>query len=107
MDLGYRGGLIVSYKFFREFFVPEYKRCFDVLVKEEKIINFHSCGKVQDVVEDLICVGVTILNPVQARANNLALLKQKCMGMIALKGGVDFHLLMLGPVEKTEKRLRG
>lgn len=77
------------------------------MVKEEKIIDFYSCGRVQDVVEDLICVGVNILNPVQARAKNLALLKQICMGKIALKGGVDSYLLMLGPVEKTEKRLRG
>jgi uroporphyrinogen decarboxylase len=97
-DLGHQQGLMISPKLFREFFAPEYKRCFQQLAKEGKIIDFHSCGRVQDIVEDLIDVGVTILNPVQARANNLALVKQKCMGKMALKGGVDSHLLMLGPI---------
>ncbi|MBS7615031.1 hypothetical protein KEJ18_04795 [Candidatus Bathyarchaeota archaeon] len=104
-DLGHQRGLMISPRFFREFFIPEYRRCFRSLVKEGKIIDFHSCGRVQDIVEDLIDVGVTILNPVQARANNLSLLKWKCHGKMALKGGVDSHLLMLGPVTEIEKEV--
>jgi len=105
-DLGHQRGLMISPRFFREFFAPEYKRCFDPLVKEGKIIDFHSCGRVQDIVEDLIDVGVTILNPVQARANNLALMKEMCKGKMALKGGIDSHLLMLGPTEKIRKEVK-
>jgi len=105
-DLGHQGGLMVSPRFFREFFAPEYKRCFDVMVREGKMIDFHSCGKVQDVVEDMASVGVTVLNPVQARANNLALMKEKCIGKMALKGAVDSHLLMLGPVEKIREEVK-
>ncbi len=104
-DLGHQGGLMISPRFFREFLVPEYKRCFEPLVREGKIVDFHSCGRVQDIVEDLIDVGVTILNPVQARANNLALMKEKCMGRMALKGGIDSHLLVLGPTEKIQKEV--
>jgi uroporphyrinogen decarboxylase len=96
---------MISPRFFREFFVQEYRRCFEPLVKERKIVDFHSCGRVQDIVEDLISVGVTILNPVQARANDLVLMKQKCMGKMALKGGIDSHLLMLGPVTKIEEEV--
>ncbi len=104
-DLGHQGGLMISPRFFREFFVPEYRRCFEPLVKEGKLIDFHSCGRVQDIVEDLASIGVTILNPVQARANDLALMKQKSQGKLALKGGIDSHLLMLGPVPKIEKEV--
>jgi len=105
-DLGHQGGLMISPRFFKEFFVPEYNRCFESLVKEGKIIDFHSCGCIQDIVEDLINVGVTILNPVQARANDLALIKEKCQGKMVLKGGVDSHLLMLGPVEKIQEEVK-
>jgi len=101
-DLGHQRGLMISPAFFREFFVPEYKRCFDLLVREGRIVDFHSCGCVQDIVEDLINVGVTILNPGQARANDLPLIKEKCDGKMALKGAVDSHLLMLGPIEKIQ-----
>ena len=104
-DLGHQGGLMVSPRLFREFFIPEYRRCFEPLVKEERIIDFHSCGRVQDVVEDLASLGVTILNPVQARANDLPLMKRKSLGRIALSGGVDSHLLMLGPVTKIEEEV--
>jgi uroporphyrinogen decarboxylase len=104
-DLGHQGGLMISPRFFRDFFVPEHRRCFEPLVKERKIVDFHSCGRVQDIVEDLISVGVTVLNPVQARANDLVLMKQKCMGKMALKGGIDSHLLMLGPVAKIEEEV--
>jgi len=102
-DLGHQRGLMISPKFFREFIAPEYKRCFELLVKEEKIVDFHSCGCIQDIVEDMIKLGVTILNPVQARANNLALIKEKCEGKMALKGAVDSHLLMLGPIENIQE----
>ncbi len=104
-DLGHQRGLMISPKLFREYFVPEYQRCFRPLVKEGKIIDFHSCGQVQDVVEDLIDVGVTILNPVQSRANSLSLLKWKCHDKTALKGGIDSHLLMLGSVTEIEKEV--
>jgi len=105
-DLGHQRGLMISPEFFREFFVPEYERCFDLLVKEGKIIDFHSCGCVQDIVEYLTDVGVTILNPVQARANNLALVKEKCRDKMALKGGIDSHLLMLGPIDSIRNEVK-
>ncbi|MEM2939331.1 MAG: uroporphyrinogen decarboxylase family protein [Candidatus Bathyarchaeia archaeon] len=105
-DLGHQRGLMISPKTFREFFVPEYKRCFEELAKEGKIIDFYSCGCVQDIVEDLISVGVTILNPVQARANDLAMIKEKCDGRMALKGGIDSHLLILGPVNEIRREVK-
>lgn len=70
------------------------------------MIDFHSCGCIQDIVEDLMSVGVTILNPVQARANDLATIKEKCDGKMALKGGVDSPLLMLGPVNEIRREVK-
>jgi len=99
-DLGHQRGPMISPKSFRDFFVPEYGRRFDSLVKEDRIIDFHSCGRVQEIAEYLIDVGVTVLNPVQARANDLALMKEKCDGKMALKGGIDSDLLMLGPIDE-------
>lgn len=105
-DLGHQYGLMISPKLFQEFFIPEYRRIFDPLIKEGKIIDFHSCGCIQDIVEDLVGLGVTILNPVQARANDLALIKRKCAGRMALMGAVDSHLLMLGPIEKIRSEVK-
>jgi uroporphyrinogen decarboxylase len=105
-DLGHQYGLMISPKKFREFFVPEYRRIFEPLLREDKIIDFHSCGCIQDIVEDLIGLGVTILNPVQARANDLMSIKRRCAGRMALKGAIDSHLLMLGPIEKIRAEVK-
>lgn len=105
-DLGHQRGLMISPQSFREFFVPQYSRCFESLVREDKIIEFHSCGCIQDVVEDLANLGVTILNPVQARANDLALIKDKCEGKMALKGAVDSHLLMTGTTDEVRGEVK-
>ena len=97
---------MISPRNFREFFVPEYNRCFGPLVREGYIIDFHSCGCVQDIVGDIIKMHVTILNPVQERANDLALIKGKCAGKMALQGAIDSQLLMLGPVPKIQAEVK-
>lgn len=110
-DLGTQRALMISPELFREFIKPEYARIFAPLKAAGKLINFHSCGCVQDIVEDLIEVGVDILNPVQARANDLPLMKRKADGRMALMGAIDTqHVLMLGTpddVEAEAKRVLG
>jgi uroporphyrinogen decarboxylase len=62
---------------------------------------------VQEVIEDLIDVGVDILNPIQARANDLALVKQRADRKLALWGGIDTqHVLMRGTPEDVEAEVK-
>ena len=99
-DLGTQKALMISPEQFREFFLPEYKYAFENVLKENKMINFHSCGCVDEIAGDLAGIGVTILNPVQARANDLHKLKNDVAGKTALSGGIDTHLIMTGkPIE--------
>jgi uroporphyrinogen decarboxylase len=79
-DLGSQKALMLSPALFREFLLPEYAYIFEPVLKEGKIINFHSCGCIDSVAGDLADIGVTILNPVQARANDLAKLKKTVAG---------------------------
>ncbi|MBM3501877.1 MAG: hypothetical protein FJX74_24755 [Armatimonadetes bacterium] len=106
-DLGTQRALSISPRFFREFLKPEYARAFAPVKAAGKLVNFHSCGCVQEVVEDLIDVGVDILNPIQARANDLPLVKQKVRGRLALQGGIDTqHVLMRGTPEDVETEVK-
>ncbi len=110
-DLGNQRALMMSPTLFREFFKPEYARAFAVVKDAGLLVNFHSCGCVQDIVPDLIEVGVDILNPVQARANDLQRMKALAAGRLTLSGGIDTqHVLMLGTpgeVEAEVKRVLG
>ena len=95
-DLGTQKALMMSPAHFREFFIPEYKYAFENVLKENKKVNFHSCGCVDEIAGDLADIGVSVLNPVQARANDLRKIKGEVYGKTALEGGIDTHLLATG-----------
>lgn len=95
-DLGTQKALMMSPVHFREFLLPEYKYAFENVFRAGKMVNFHSCGRVDEIAGDLAGLGVDILNPVQARANNLHELKRSVSGRTALEGGIDTHLLVTG-----------
>ncbi len=98
-DLGSQRALMVSPAMFREFILPEYRYCFENVLGQGAMVNFHSCGCVEDVAADLAGLGVTILNPVQARANNLARVKSETNGRMALAGAIDTAVLARGTPE--------
>jgi uroporphyrinogen decarboxylase len=54
-------------------------------------VMHHTCGAVFELVEDLIDVGVDILNPVQTSAEGMdpAMLKKRFGGRISFHGSVD------------------
>lgn len=104
-DLGSQKALLMSPDLFREFLLPEYQYCFENLLKEKKIINFHSCGCIDAIAEDLASIGVTVLNPIQARANDLHKLKRVSMGKMGLSGGIDTHILLTGTPEQVREEV--
>ena len=100
-DLGTQRALMFSPKHFEEFFLPEYRFAFEDVLKEGKMINFHSCGCVESIVQGLADIRVSVLNPVQARANDLAGIKKVTLGKTALCGAVDSHLLLVGSIREV------
>ena len=100
-DLGSQRALMISPAMFREFILPEYRHIFEPTLAAGKIVNFHSCGCVHAIAADLASIGVTVLNPIQARANNLHKLKMDTFGRTALAGGIDTALLATGTPEQV------
>ena len=101
-DLGTQKALMMSPAHFREFFIPEYKFAFENVFKANKMVNFHSCGCVDEIAGDLADIGVKILNPVQARANDLHKIKSAVYKKTALEGGIDTHLLATGTPDEVK-----
>lgn len=105
-DLGTQRALMISPLLFREFILPEYEYCFENVRKAGRMINFHSCGCVNAVANDLAGIGITILNPVQARANDLHEVKSGTHGKMALQGGIDTALLATGTPQAVRNEVR-
>jgi uroporphyrinogen decarboxylase len=99
-DLGTQSGLLLSPEIVNEFLVPEYRRLFDFYRSRGILINFHSCGHIEPLLETFIALGVNILNPVQATANNLDNVRRITHKRMALQGGVSTGTIMNGPPEK-------
>ncbi len=95
-DLGSQRALMISPSMFREFILPEYVFCFEEVLRARKMVMFHSCGCIDAVAGDLAGIGVTVLNPIQARANDLRKIKADTVGRMALSGAIDTAVLARG-----------
>ncbi len=104
-DLGSQRALMMSPSAFREFLMPEYDFIFGDLVKNGILIHFHSCGCVDAIAGDLAEIGVSILNPVQAKANDLSRLKRDTLGKMALSGAVDTATILMGTPEEVRNEV--
>ncbi|MEW5815055.1 MAG: uroporphyrinogen decarboxylase family protein [Spirochaetota bacterium] len=99
-DLGTQRGLLLSPEIIQNFLIPEYKRLLQVYREKDAIIIFHSCGHVEPVLEIFMQLGIDILNPVQATANNLERVREVTERRMALQGGVSSSTIMAGPVSR-------
>ncbi len=98
-DLGTQSRLLLSPRLVHEFLVPEYRRLCNLYRAHGVLINFHSCGHITPLLETFIELGINILNPIQASANNLDEVRQITQGRLALQGGVRSATLVSGPIE--------
>jgi uroporphyrinogen decarboxylase len=105
-DLGTQRGPLLSPDIVQEFLVPEYRRLFGLYRQKGVLIGFHSCGKIDWMLETFMDLGVNILNPVQATANDLEKVRAITQGRMALQGGVSTGTIMAGPPEAIEAEVR-
>lgn len=105
-DLGTQRSLILSPRIINDFLVPEYRRLFDLYKSHGVLINFHSCGHIEPVLSVFMDLGVDVLNPLQASANDIFAVREKTRGRMALMGGISSAALMDGPPEKIPEEVR-
>jgi uroporphyrinogen decarboxylase len=105
-DLGTQKSLILGPSIIAGFLVPEYKRLFGFYKQHGIIISFHSCGHIEPMLDTFMDLGVDILNPIQATANNLAAVRYKTQGRVALEGAVSTKTLMEGPIKKIRSEVK-
>ena len=75
-DFASSNDLLVSYETFREMLLPYYKREFEALKPFGKYIEFHLCGKVDRVIDDLMDLGMDIWQSAQCM-NDLHAIMEK------------------------------
>ncbi len=105
-DWGAQGQLLISPRLWREFFKPYYQRMCATVKTAGKHVFFHSCGCIEEILDDLSEIGVDILNP-QIGANNLQTLAAKAQGRLCILGGIDRqYVLPHGTVAEVRAHVR-
>jgi len=104
-DLGTQQNLLLSPEFIDGFLVPEYRRLFEFYRAQGIMVEFHCCGYVEPLIGMFMDLGVDILNPVQASANDLGRIRKMSQGRLALRGGISSALLVTGPPEAIRREV--
>jgi len=105
-DLGTQAGPLVGPDILEEFFLPEYRRLFSFYKERGVLIGFHSCGCIEGVLDRFMDLGVDVLNPVQATANDHDLVRRRTQGRMALQGGISTAVIVDGPPERIAAEVR-
>lgn len=110
-DFGTQQGLLISPSLWRKYFKPRMKKVFHEYKKAnpDVYIGYHSCGSIAALIDDLIEIGLQVLNPIQPFAADMepARLKSKYGDRLSFFGGIDQqHVLPKGSPEDVEQELR-
>jgi len=98
-DFGMQTGLIISPQIWKEFFLPRWEKLIANFKKRKPglIIAYHSDGNILPILDDLVELGVDVLNPVQPDCMDPELLKRRYGRRLAFWGTIDVqHTLFLG-----------
>lgn len=106
-DWGTQNGLMISPTAFRELFKPEYKRIIDTAHECGMDVRFHTDGKINDIMEDFIELGVDIINIHQPRLVDIDEISKIAKGRICFEVAVDIQsTLPTGDKTLIEKEVK-
>jgi len=106
-DWGMQTGLQMGPTHWMEFIYPELKRMYGAVKEQDKYVMIHSCGKVEELFDDLVEIGLDCFNPFQPEVMDVATLIPKYRGRLAFHGGLSLQkTLPFGTVEEVKKESR-
>lgn len=106
-DWGTQTSLFISPDRWRLLFKPRLERLYAVVKEHDGFIFQHSCGHIEEIVPDLIEIGLDVLDPCQPQANDIFAWKKRYGGSLSFMGGLDTQgYLSLGSPKLVKDRVR-
>jgi uroporphyrinogen decarboxylase len=88
-DYGMNSALMFSPAMWRRFVHPHLKALVDLYHGAGAIVILHSCGNIGGLIDELLAVGVDVLDPLQPNCNRLEWIRERTLGRICLCGGLQ------------------
>ena len=105
-DVCYQQAMLMSPQSWRDLIKPHLKRVVEVGKSRGLWVAYHCCGSVGPIIEDLIEIGVDVLNPIQNTGPEMepSALKKRFGKKMAFMGGVDTQgVLPNGTADQVRK----
>ena len=93
-DYGAQKGLLFSPETWRSLFRPRLERIFAVFREADLPVIFHSDGQIDEIIPDLVDIGVTVLNPVQPEVLDHFWLKHTFGDRLSFYGGISTQTVL-------------
>jgi uroporphyrinogen decarboxylase len=93
-DYGMQTGLIMGISHWRRFIKPRLARMFVPVRQAGKTVCIHSCGRVQELFDDLVEIGLNVFNPFQPEVMDVFSLAAQYHGRLAFHGGMSIQSIL-------------
>ncbi len=106
-DLAFSTSLMVSPRVYRGYLFPWIEEMVSISHAAGMPFVFHTDGRVWDVLDDLVAIGVDALHPIEPKAMDIFEVKRRYGGHLALIGNLDLgSTLVLGSPEQVRAEAR-
>lgn len=108
-DVATQRGMMFSLALWRKLLKPRYAEIFAACRKKRPDIAlaYHSCGNCEEILDDMIEIGLNVLNPIQPLSMDPAYIKRRYGRRLTLFGAIDVqHLLPFGTPAEIRKAVR-
>ena len=106
-DWGMQTAMFLNPDLWRKIIKPRIKRLYEIVKKYDGIVWQHSCGHIEEIIPDLIEIGVDIIDPCQPAANNVLMWKREYGKKLSFLGGIDTQsYLSFGSPEEVKAKTK-
>ncbi|MBP7053201.1 MAG: hypothetical protein KBE65_19515 [Phycisphaerae bacterium] len=106
-DWGHQRGVLMGPDLWRRFIKPRFRAMCDLVKSKGKLVMLHSCGKVDELFDDLIECGLDIFNPFQPEVMDVFEVKKRYGDRLTFYGGISIQrTLPFGTVQQVRDEVR-
>jgi uroporphyrinogen decarboxylase len=105
-DVGAQTTMLISPVQWRRFLKPRYERIAKIVHNGGVFFHFHSDGWIEPIIQDLIEIGVDVLEPIQPESMDLRRMKDKYGDRLSFEGGIGVQTLPFKSRHAVEQEVR-
>ncbi len=106
-DIAYTSGLMIPPRQLRELFFPWLRRVAETCHSKDVPLIFHSDGKVDEAIPEIIAAGVDALHPIEPKCMDIVAIKREFGDRLALVGNLDLgYTLTRGTPQEVDEAVK-